>query len=330
MPTVSPLAADLTVVVLSWNTRDLTLAALAAVDGAAAPLVAKTICVDNASADGSAAAVRARFPGVQVIENAENLGFARGNDVALPYVEGRVVVFLNSDTEAAPGSLAHVVRFLDAHPEVGIASPGLLHADGRPQRTAWPIPTVPMLLHQYTPLGWLGVGASAARRLRPPRDAKQEAGKVEAVAGACLAIRRDLCARLGGFDPDYRFYVEDVDLCWRAAKEGFATHLVTDGPPVLHHGGQSAAIAGTALRLPLLRGMLRLTRKRLSPARAAFFEPAFKLGVLARAALEALRAPLWAVLRRLRGRAERARRTIDTARDRIAFLERDVAAFLRS
>ncbi len=323
-------SADLTVVVLSWNTRDLTLAALGAVEAAAAPMVARTVCVDNASGDGSAAAVRAAFPGATVIENAENLGFAGGNDVALPYVEGRVVVFLNSDTVAAPGSLAHVVRYLDSHPDVGIVSPHLVHADGRPQRTAWPFPTVPMLLHQYTPLGWVGVGAAAARRLRPPREAQQATGPVEAVAGACLAIRSDLCRRLGGFDPEYRFYVEDVDLCWRAAKAGFATHLVADGPPVLHLAGRSTAIAGTALRLPLLRGMLRFTRKRLSYAQRSFFEPAFKLGVVTRVALEALRAPLWAVLRRLRGRSERARRTVETARDRIAFLERDVGAFLRS
>src|SRR5207237_148063 len=86
---------DLTVVVLAWNTRDLVLEALRAVDAGAAPRSVETICVDNASADGTAAAVRAAFPQVRLIESPVNLGFARGNDLALPHARGRYVCFLN-------------------------------------------------------------------------------------------------------------------------------------------------------------------------------------------------------------------------------------------
>src|SRR5437773_2256280 len=109
--------ADISVVVLSWNTRELTLSALRSVEAAVAPLRGEAVCVDNASRDGTAAAVREALPGVRVIENAENLGFARGNNAALPVLRGRYACFLNSDAEASPGALAYVVRYLDAHPK---------------------------------------------------------------------------------------------------------------------------------------------------------------------------------------------------------------------
>jgi GT2 family glycosyltransferase len=332
-------APDLTVVVLSYETRDLTLRALRAVEAAAAPLTAKVVCVDNASRDGSAAAVRAALPGVVLVENATNLGFARGNAVALPHLEGRVAVFLNGDTVAAPGSLAHVVRHLDARPEAGIAAPRLVSPEGTPQRAAWPFPTPLAWIHQYTAWGWLGIGRAAARRGRPPRAAGPERGRggatevtgpVDAVSGACLAIRRDLCLRLEGFDPGYPHYVEDVDLCWRAKALGAETHVVVEGPPVTHVGGASAAAVGGVGRLPLYQGMLRFARKRLSPARARLFSIAFKPGVLLRVLVEALVAPFRVLGRRLAGDRAGSQRVAVAAADRRRFLARDAVAFLRS
>lgn len=322
-------APDVTVVVLTWNTRDLTRAALAAVAQAAAPFTCQTICVDNASTDGTAEAVRACLPAVEVIRLPSNLGFARGNDAALPRAQGRVIVFLNSDTEARPGSLAHVVRYLDAHPGVGIAVPSLVGPDGRPQRASWGEPTVAAAFHAYTPLGWLGLGGAAARRQRGDRAPLPHTGPVEVASGACLAIRRDLCDRLGGFDPGYPFYFEDVDLCRRARRAGYEVHEVADGPPVLHHGGASAALSGGVLRISLLQGLLRFHRQGLDPRAYAWFSPALRAGVVARSLAEILRAPVTWALRRLRGRPERAARAIDTARQRATFLERDVLRWLR-
>jgi hypothetical protein len=315
---------DLTVVVLSWNTRDLTLKALAAVAAACAPARPRTVCVDNASADGTADAVRRALPDVEVIENPRNLGYAQGNNAALARVAGRHVAFLNSDTEAQPGSLGHVVAWLDAHPRAGVASPRLVGPDGTPQRAAWGIPSAWALLHQYTPLGWLGIGRAATRR---QREVPERPGPVEAVSGACLVARREVVEALEGFDPGYPFYGEDVDFCWRAGKAGWQVHLVTDGPPVTHVGGASVALAEGATRLLLLLGLLRLQRKRLPAVAVPFFEAAFKLGVPARAVVEVALAPPLALLRRLRGRPERAARTWRTARERLRFLAVDLVRF---
>ena len=323
-------AADLTVVVLSWNTRDLTLAALRAVPEGCAPFRARIVCVDNASEDGTAGAVRRAFPDVVVVEASRNLGYARGNNLGLPGAQGRAVVFLNSDAAPREGALAHALRYLDAHPEAGVVCPRLVYPDGTPQRAAWGFPTASALLHQFTPLGWLGVGREAARRTRPDRGADERTGRVDAVSGACLAIRRDLCERLGGFDPGYPFYFEDVDLCARAQASGAEVHVVTDGPAVVHHGGASSALAEGATRLPLLVGALRFQRGRLSPAAYAAFSLAFKSGVVVRSIVELLRAPAYATVRSLRGRHERAARTWRTARERRHLLERDVLALLRA
>jgi N-acetylglucosaminyl-diphospho-decaprenol L-rhamnosyltransferase len=222
------------------------------------------------------------------------------------------------------------VRYLDERPAVGVASPRLVHPDGRFQRAAWGFPTALALLHQYTPMSLLGIGRREARRVRREREVEDVTGPAEAVSGACLVIRRGLCDRLGGFDPAYRFYYEDVDLCWRARAEGFDVHVAADGPPVVHHGGASSALTGGAMRLPLLQGAMRFLAKRESRTTTAWFRPAFKVGVAVRALWEVVRAPAYAAVRRLRGRPERAERTLATARDRIRFLERDLLRFLRS
>jgi GT2 family glycosyltransferase len=323
-------APDLTVVVLSWNTRDLTVEAVRSVAAGAAPASAQAICVDNGSRDGSAAAVRAACPDALVVESPTNLGYARGNALALPHARGRHVCFLNSDALATPGALGHVVRYLDAHPEVGIAAPRITDPDGRPQRSSWGFPTWLSSLYEHTAFGWTGLGRAASRRARGERRPTETTGPVEAVTGACLVARRDLLERLGGFDPGYRFYVEDVDLCWRSRRAGAEVHVVADGPPVVHVGGASSGQTRGALRISMLEGILRFLR-RTSPGRSArAFEPVFKGGVLARAAWEVVRAPPIAAARWLTGRPDKAARVLATASNRMRFLERHALRLLRA
>ena len=326
----------LSVVVLTWNTRERTLATLEDVPAAAAPASVETICVDNASDDGTAAAVRRAFPAVRVLESPRNVGFARGNALALPHVTGDVVVFLNSDARPAPGALAALVDHLRRHPAAGIVVPPIVDRDGVPQKAGWRLPAVRALLDLFTPLGLL--------RLRRPRAAAppaphaphaavapaREADVVETVSGACLAIRRDLLMRLGGFDVGFPFYFEDVDLCWRARRTGAEVHARTCGPVVVHDGGASSATVRGALRLPLAQGMLRHMRRRLSPARFAAFALAVKLGYVVRTAL-ALVASCGAVAAHaVRGRRDRAAAAVAAAREHLRFLDHDLLPFVRA
>jgi GT2 family glycosyltransferase len=194
----------------------------------------------------------------------------------------------------------------------------------------WPFPTTAALLNQYTALGWIGVGARDRARIRGERGVEAACAPVDYVSAACLVIRTDLFVRLGGFDPGFPFYFEDIDLGRRVRAAGFEVHGPVPGPPVLHKGGASAAVAGGALRLPLLQGVLRYQRRRLSPRAGAAFSAVFKLGVLARTAGDALRWPLLHALRRLRGSPRRVSKSLAAQRARLRFLERDLGRFLRS
>src|SRR3712207_93106 len=110
---------DISVIILSYNTRDLLRACLRSVLADAEGLAVETIVVDNASTDGSAAMVSAEFPGVELIASAEKLGFAGGNNRALARCSGRSVLLLNADAELHPGALAALAGYLEAHPKVG-------------------------------------------------------------------------------------------------------------------------------------------------------------------------------------------------------------------
>src|ERR1043166_7321143 len=125
---------DLSVVILSWNTRDLLGECLEAVDASQGGLSIETIVIDNGSTDGSADLVAASFPRPRLVRNAENRGYARGVNQGLALAAGRKICLLGSDTRVAPDALSRLCAFLDAHPEAGAVAPRLVNPDGTTQR----------------------------------------------------------------------------------------------------------------------------------------------------------------------------------------------------
>ncbi len=135
---------NLSIIIVNWNTRELLAQCLQSVEQNVRTFKrsnVQTFVVDNASTDGSAAMVRERFPWVTLIENTENVGFARANNQALRQSAGRYIVLLNSDTKVLPGALPTLVDFMDVHPEAGACGPRLLNADGSLQPSCHPILT---------------------------------------------------------------------------------------------------------------------------------------------------------------------------------------------
>ncbi len=314
---------DLSVVVLSWNTADLTLRALRGAESGAGDLEAERLCVDNASRDDTVARVRHELPGVHVIVNEANLGFAAGNNRALPRLTGRITCFLNSDCDPGPGSLAHVVRWLDRHPGVGLATPRLVSPDGRVQRATRAEPSPLALLNRHTCLRYTPIGRGAARAWRAAPTSPIPV-PVDSVTGACLVIRTELLRTLGGFDETYPFYWEDVDLCRRARDAGAEVWWVPDGPSVVHEGGASTEILGGPPRRAFVEGLVHYQRRVLGPRRARAFAGLFVPGVFTRALVEPARLVLGAL-----ARPAKARRRLAAATAWLRFLERDTAALLR-
>ena len=135
---------DLSVVIINWNTRDLLLQCLRSLEedtGTLENCRVETFVVDNASTDDSVKMVRDRFPWLQLIENTENVGFARANNQALECASGEYLVLLNSDTRVLRGALAALTRFMDEHPDAGVCGPVLLNGDGTLQSSCYPMRT---------------------------------------------------------------------------------------------------------------------------------------------------------------------------------------------
>lgn len=204
--------------------------------------------VDNASDDGSVAMVRKRFPWVRLIENEENVGFARANNQAIRLATSRYILLLNSDTVLQPGALRAMVAFMDAHPTVGALGPRLLNEDRSFQGSYADFPTF-----------WSAVlGTDFRRHARPCHDG--EALLVDAVSGACIMARREAVAVVGGLDEDYHLFVEEVDWCYRIRQAGWQVcHLPT--AQIVHLLGRSRRSRSWFSYLNLHRSRLLFFRK---------------------------------------------------------------------
>jgi hypothetical protein len=233
-------AADLarvSVVVVAWNTRDLLLACLASLEPARRA-GAEVLVVDNASCDGSAAAVRDAFPGVRLTPCLTNTGYAAGNNLGAAQSMREYVMLLNSDTEVRAGALEALVRYLDRSPQHAAAAPRLVFADGSAQRACMGFPGVWTPLFFGTPLQrWLPRNWELRRYLQPAFDPEREAD-VDQPPAAALLVRRSDWLRLGGFDERLWLFFNDVDFCKRLAKSGRKVRYVPRAG-VLHHVGQS-------------------------------------------------------------------------------------------
>ena len=258
---------DVSVIVVSWNTRALLEQCLRSVYGTAGDLAVEAIVVDNGSADGSVEMVRERFPQARLIVNAENVGFARANNQAMEVAQGRYFLLLNSDAVLRPGALRALVDCLEAHPRVGMVGGRLVNPDGTFQASFMDFPTL---------WGELILMTKLHRFLRspyfpshPPEESRavREAGWIP---GACMLVRREVWEEVGGLDETYFMYSEEVDWCWRVRQAGWRI-LYTPEAEIVHWGGQSIGRVPLEKRLRVYRGKWLFFRRHRGSATAALF-----------------------------------------------------------
>jgi GT2 family glycosyltransferase len=217
---------DLSVVVVSHNGREMALGTLRSAMGSAGAASIEWFVVDCGSTDGTPDAIAREFPEVRLFRR-PNIGFAAGNNVALPHARGRYVLLLNPDVEMRKGTLADLVSALDERPEVGAAS--IIHVDGRDR-----------LLYSMrrfsTPLRKLGEGLALYRWT--PLETLQEVDTCDAhygeeratdwVVGAFIAVRREALEQVGPLDERFFLYAEEKDWCYRIREAGWdIRHLPT-------------------------------------------------------------------------------------------------------
>jgi len=211
----------LSIIVVSFNTRDLLRTCLASVmrhqPGA------EIIVVDNASRDGSAGMVRLEFPGVKLVESCTNLGFAGANNAGIKLATGSYVALLNSDAELGDDSLTRCVARLEQNPKLGAVHPALIGADGKAQQCEYPLPSLRR------------IARDVVRLSAEPASAPDQTW----LAGTALVIRRTALEAVGGgLDAGYFIYWEDADLSARLRAAGWEL-AVEPGTLVRHVGGAS-------------------------------------------------------------------------------------------
>jgi GT2 family glycosyltransferase len=279
-------APDLSVVVVSWRTRELTLACLRSLCAEAerGEVRVETILVDNASGDGTVEAVAAAFPSVRVLVNSENVGFAAACNRAIAQSGGRHVLLLNPDAEVGPGTLARIVRFLDETPRAGAVGCRLVSPGGEAQFACGRFLTP---LNQFAETVGLSrlIPAAPLRRSYSAGELEGEAVEVDWLVGACLALRRAALDAVGLLDERFFMYSEDEDICYRLRAAGWGAYILP-GVTVRHAGGRSAAQAFDRMRRAARESQAAFVRKHKGRAAELLFR-----ALMAAAALKPRRRP---------------------------------------
>lgn len=251
---------DVSIIVVSWNTRELLVRALGCVYETLRESSFEVIVVDNASLDDSVPAVRERFPQARVIANRENVGFGRANNQGAAVARGRYILLLNSDAFVHAGTIERLIAFMEAYPEAGAAGPRLRYEDGRLQRSVTSFPTV--LTELWTTLG-LDRAFPNHRvfgRYKLTYWEMNDLREVDILMGACLILRRTAIEQVGLFDEQFFMYSEEADLCYRLRAAGWRSYFVPDVEATHIWGGSAQRVpAKTFLRL--FRSRVQFFRK---------------------------------------------------------------------
>lgn len=259
---------DISIIIINWNTRDLLAACLRSIYQTARNLDLEIIVVDNGSKDDSCEMLRREFPWVRLIENGENVGFARANNQAARMAQGQYIFLLNSDAELQTDSLQLILALAKNEPKAGIVGAHLLNPDGSFQASHTPFPT---LWREFLIL--TGLGRAFSGRWFPSRGPELDKGPqpVDYVEGAALLIRRDIYLQLNGFDEGFFMYAEEVDLCYRLRKAGWQVWYHPQAR-ILHHGGGSSLNRRTQREGDLYRSRVRFFRKHYGNRAAEFLK----------------------------------------------------------
>jgi N-acetylglucosaminyl-diphospho-decaprenol L-rhamnosyltransferase len=257
---------DLSVIVVSWNVRELLAACLSSVyaslDGSGVTF--ETIVVDNASTDGSAAIVGERFPQVQLLCNTENRGYAGGSNQGLSLCQGRHVVVLNPDTLVRDNALCTMLRFMDETPSAGMAGPRLVYGDGQFQHSAFAFPTLAQIFLDFFPLH----GRLLESRLngRYPRSwyAAGQPFPIGHPLGACMMVRHEALEQVGSMDEAFFMYCEELDWAMRIHRAGWGVYCVP-AAELVHYAGQSTQQVRGDMFVALWRSRFRFFAKHYDP-----------------------------------------------------------------
>ena len=276
---------DISVIIVNWNSREFLRKCLRSLDEHTHGIRMEVVVIDGGSYDGCGEMLAQEFPRVRFIQSKENLGFARGNNVAAREAMGRFLVFLNPDTELRGPALNKLFEAATTLSKAGALGAHLLNSDGTVQTSCLQsFPTIANqmldadLLRKWFPCSRLwGMAALFAGGSEP--------AEVEGISGACLVTPRALFEQLGGFNEDYFMYYEDMDYCLKVRKAGWTNYYVP-AAVIVHHGGKSAGGEHSRFSSVMMSETgWRFFRTHRGAAQAALFRASLAVKAVARVCL---------------------------------------------
>jgi hypothetical protein len=261
---------QVSVVIVSWNARDYLAQCLESLTPETCSYPLEVIVVDNHSSDGSPEMVAQKFPHVRLIRKAENLGFAKANNIGIRESSGQYVALINSDVKVLKDCLTRLVDFAAAHPDVGMIGPRVIGGDGNLQRSCKGFPTVWNMACRALALDamfprckWFG-----GYLLNYWKHDTQEA--VDILSGCFWLARKDALDRVGLLDESFFMYGEDMDWCKRFWDAGWKLMFVPSAAAI-HYGGASSSNAPVRFFVEKLRADFQYWRKHHSRVAVAVY-----------------------------------------------------------
>lgn len=268
----------LSIVIVNWNTRQLLDDCLESIYRTLPRFLFSVIVIDNASSDGSTEMVRDRFPEVHLLENQENVGFAKACNQGIRLAgDAEYILLLNPDTVVLSDALQVLVDFMDDHPQVGAAGLRVIGPDGSLEQSCYVTPT---LWREFVRLFHLGrIFPNSAYRM-DGWDTDTPC-RVDIIQGDCLLLRKATLDEVGLLDERFFIYSEDFDLCYRLQLANWLLYWVPQAQ-VVHYGGQSTGQASAEMFLKLYQSKLLYFRKHHGHAAALVYKVLLYVTALSR------------------------------------------------
>ena len=231
---------DLSIAIVNYNTKEFLKGCLESIYDTVKSIEFEIYVVDNASIDGSAQMVEDAFPGVKLIKNKENLGFAKANNQAIEISKGRHILLLNPDIVSHPKAMESMVEFLDKNSKIGAIGAKLLNPDGSVQISGYycKFPSFFQVLFFYTALRHLALKSSFLKYRFWQHVDVDKPCEVDQPPGACLMVKKVVIDQIGLLDEDFPLFFNDVDWCYRIKRAGWKIFYYPNAE-MIHFGGRS-------------------------------------------------------------------------------------------
>lgn len=252
------------IVVVNWKTPELTAAALRSILLDRQSDSFEIWVVDNNSGDGSVEMLRRDFPGVNLIANADNVGFGRACNQVIPLCTGEHVLLVNPDTVAAENAISHLLDYMDKHPECGAVGPRVNNPDGTLQLSCRrSFPDLGASFFRLTYLSLIFPKHPLVAKYNLTYADPSQTLEVDALSGAFMMVRKKSIEQVGLLDEDIFMFGEDIDWCWRVKQAGWTVVYIPDAV-VYHYHGASSRFRRIGATINLHKGMEVFYRKHLA------------------------------------------------------------------